>query len=71
MVKMIYFCDRCKAEIKGTAKYIAVMDITEDGDLVDSEGPFDESQFCSKCIAEIRNFVLGEPGKRRGRPRKE
>ena len=70
MRKIIYVCDRCSAEIKGRAKYIAINDLDDDGLIIDSKNPLDGCEFCSKCVGEVLAFISNKETKRRGRPPK-
>lgn len=56
MVKII--CDRCKREISGKPRYIefGVKD-GEEGETENSK----ESDYCEKCIEEIKEFITREP----------
>lgn len=57
MIKII--CDRCKREISGKPRYIEFG--VKDGKEDEIEKTSGESDYCKKCIAEIKEFITREP----------
>lgn len=57
MIKII--CDRCKREISGKPRYIEFG--VKDGKEDEIEKTSGESDYCEKCIAEIKEFITREP----------
>lgn len=65
MKQIIYFCDRCKKEIKGEPLQIAVEQVKrgEDAFLSDSPDYFSEKlcgkDFCTECIEGMTAYMIG------------
>lgn len=59
MIKTIYICDRCGAEIPDRIGYLdwAYID-RNSGEKLDTN-VFEINHFCEKCMGEIRTFIAG------------
>ena len=57
-------CDRCGGEVNPKKiGYVSMAERGEGGDLA-GDNPFENMDFCEKCMSQIADFVSGKPAKR-------